>query len=556
MYGQVRIWKDVIAVSSEYPHPAIMRNKPASQNVLRDELPRVKTERGAPPPATETFDEEMDMFDDLGEDVEGLDMNDHSDNIPASFAMSDDDNDEPQQDRPMPPRPVKKDPTSIWEKQMKISMQLIPPTSFQPGETPYHPPLPGTTFAPLPGERRYMCFNAVGFISTTFEEDYSSVNVEFHDQSEFSNFYFRDEFNYTVGALSTTGAVFAVEGQETRVKTTKPIDEEGSDHEEEVEEVVRVNSSLYFRSNARGSNTNDWTHTMLPGEDVICVALNRISVIATTSFGYVRIFSTSGVQRHIFSLENVVSVTAITDLAFIVYSKGPAFNTQQNLQYMLINTDTGDILQKDRVQLTVDSELTWIGFSETNQAATYDSAGILRVLERQRRPFQGSWVPVFNGKAHAKSVERSERYWPVRLLRDRLLCIVLRGSNTYPFFPLPPIIDVPLQLPLLHPTTETGQLEEEVLRINTTNHHERDEAEATGTEEAYSQVFNEADIEMDVALLKLINLACKAEKISRAVDLTYTLHSEDSIDKAIKIASFHRFTGLAEKMINIKEVKN
>jgi hypothetical protein len=101
-----------------------------------------------------------------------------------------------------------------------------------------------------------------------------------------------------------------------------------------------------------------------------------------------------------------------------------------------------------------------------------------------------------------------------------------------------------------------GQLEEQILRTNTCNLHERDEAEATNTEDDYAQTFHEADIEMDIALLKLINLACKSEKVSRALDLTYALHTSDSIDKAIRIASFHRYTSLAEKMTNIKEVKN
>ncbi|KAG1065103.1 hypothetical protein G6F42_026885 [Rhizopus arrhizus] len=162
---------------------------------------------------------------------------------------------------------------------------------------------------------------------------------------------------------------------------------------------------------------------MLPGEDVVSIAINRVSVIATPSLGYVRIFSISGVQRYIFSLENVVSITAMTDLALIVYSNGPAFGNQQNLDFLLLNTETNEVLQKDKIQLTTDSELNWIGFSETNQAATFDSAGILRVLYHQRRPFQSRWIPVFDSKAYATANERTETYWPVGVLRDRLIAI-------------------------------------------------------------------------------------------------------------------------------------
>jgi hypothetical protein len=388
--------------------------------------------------------------------------------------------------------------------------------------------------------------------------------VEFHDQTEHRNFHFTDVLNFTMGAIGVVGTVFAVEGKETfkrniKVKTERSgNDSDDSDDFSDDEDIKRthINSSLYFRPNKLGSNNKDWTHHMLPDEDVISVAINRTSVIATTSLGLVRIFSISGVQKYVFSLENVVSISAMTDLALLVYSPGPAYNHQQNLEYILVNTDTNEVLQKDKVQLSTDSQLNWVGFSETNQAVTFDSAGVLRVLHRQRRPFQASWVPVFDSKIHAASVERAERYWPVGVLRDRLMCVVLRGNTTYPFFPRPPVKDIPLQLPLLEQSTEVGQLEEQVLRIQTTNIHERDESEATNTEEDYTQTFIDADMEMDVSLLKLINIACKADKLSRAIDLTYSLHSEESMDKAIKIANYHRFTGLADRMTSIKEVSS
>lgn len=447
----------------------------------------------------------------------------------------------------------------LGQRQRKLERAFDPPTTFQPCETPYHKPESNPVFDPVQGERRYMAYNLIGAISTIFEDGHSIVNVEFHDQSEYRNFHFTDMLNFSMGAISSAGTVFAVESKENvkRAKKTRINNEDeddlGSDGEEDDIETIQLNSTLYYRPINWGTD-KDWTHHMLPGEDVVSIAINRVSVIATTSLGYVRIFSISGVQRHIFSVENVVSITAMTDLAMIVYSNGPGFNHQQNLEYILINTDTTEVIQKDKIQLTSDSELTWIGFSETNQAATYDSAGILRVLHRQRRPYQGAWVPVFDGHAHATSQERTEKYWPVGVLRDRFMCVVLRGSNTYPFFPRPPLKDIPLQLPLLELSTEVGQLEEQVLRTNASNLHERDEAEATNAEEDYAQTFYEADIEMDIALLKLINIACKSEKVSRALDLTHTLHTSDSVDKAIRIASFHRYTSLAEKMTNIKEV--
>lgn len=578
----MKVWKKVIPNDPNYPHPAIMRNKPvsSSQQVLRE----VKKEKmkpkpkPAPAPRLESLfdsaaedDEEgddIDMLEELGENVSDPEEDGDDEEDLGDFVIDDDgagyaDNEPTINSRPpqqAASHHMNNNP-AIMKRQKQLEAAFEPPTTFQPGETPYHKPEPGKSFEPAQGERRYMAYNLVGAISTIYEKDHSVINVEFHNQSEYRNFHFTDVLNFTMGAIDVVGTVFAVEGKETTKKNVKVKRErfggdDLSDYDDDEDDVTSTytNSSLYFRPNKMGSNNKDWTQYMLPGEDVVSVAINRVSVIATTSLGFVRIFSISGVQKYVFSLENIVSITAMTDLALLVYSPGPAFNSQQNLEYILVNTDKNEVLQKDKVQLSTDSQLNWIGFSQTNQAVTFDSAGVLRVLHRQRRPYQASWVPVFDSKMHAASVQRTEKYWPVGVLRDRLMCVILRGTHTYPFFPRPPIKDVPLQLPLLDQSTEVGRLEEQVLRTSTCNTHERDEAEATNMESDYGQTFDEADIEMDVALLKLINLACKEEKLSRAIDLTYSLHTEESIDKAVKIANFHRYSGLAERMTSIKEV--
>ncbi|GAN07973.1 chromosome segregation protein [Mucor ambiguus] len=585
MSGNLRIWKEPIPTdNSNYPHPAKTRKKPtsagvpASQHVFKtnkdkpSSLPLHSSSLFADEEAQDDDDEEgddVDMMEELGEGVdeeEELGENDMGD-----FVIDDDgagyvETDEQASERKKQSKlnmasngSAGMANAALVQRQRKLEAAFDPPTTFQPGETPYHKPEPNTTFEPQQGERRYMAYNLVGAISTIYEDGHSIINVEFHDQSEYRNFHFTDVLNFSMGAISSAGTVYAVEGKEAvktkggRRENGDLLDSDNSDDEEE-EETTQINSTLYFRPNNSGSE-KDWTHHMLPGEDVVSIAINRVSVIATTSLGYVRIFSISGVQRYIFSLENVVSVTAMTDLALLVYSAGPAFGHQQNLDFMLINTETNEVLQKDKIQLTTDSELNWIGFSETNQAATFDSAGILRLLYHQRRPFQSRWMPVFDSRAYAAANQRTETYWPVGVLRDRLMCVVLRGANTYPFFPRPPVKDISLQLPLLEQSTEVGQLEESVLRIQACNAHEKDEAEATNTEEDYADTFTEADSDMDVALLKLINIACKTEKVSKALDMTYILHSPESIDKAIKIAIHYRYTSLAEKMTSIKQAK-
>ncbi|KAI8328666.1 WD40-repeat-containing domain protein [Blakeslea trispora] len=576
-YGQLRIWKDVIPTdNSNYPHPAHIRSTPSS--VSKPQTTKKLSQR--PARASESqisyagkslevddetaeVNDENDDDDDLGDDVdmddeedEGEELMDEGEDL-GDFVIDDDGagyTEQPNQTTPSHHASVRIDSrmaTVIEKQRRKLKAVLEPPTSFQPGETPYHKPEDGKLFEPQPGERRYMAYNLTGAITTIFEGNHSVINVEFHDQTEFRNFHFTDMRNFSVGALSASGTVFAAEGKEAPKKRKTEEEEEDEDEDDE-DKNQNTLSTLYYRPHTLGSD-KDWTHFMLPGEDIVNIAINRISVIATTSLGYVRIFSISGVQRHLFSLENVVCVSAMTDMALIVYASGPSFENQHNLHYILLNTDSFEVLQRDQIQLSTDSQLNWIGFSETNQAATYDSAGILRLLHRQRRPYQATWVPVFHSKAYAG--DRTERYWPVGVLRDRFVCVVLRGQNMYPFFPRPPVKDVPLQLPFLDLESEVGTLEESVVRTHVCTLHERDEAEATNALDEFNETFSEADVQMDVALLKLINLACKSERVSKALDLTDLLHTEDSVDKAIRIASHHRYTHLAEKMSQLRASK-
>ncbi|KAI9344422.1 WD40-repeat-containing domain protein [Pilaira anomala] len=553
MYGQLRFWNDVIPLdNSNYPHPAIKR---------QIEEINVNNSR-----SIEMDEDDVNMLfglddDEAEEEIEGEDVEGEGEGE-GNFVIDDDGagyveraTEETGNTRNRNQGLLNVTSRDIVQRQRKLEQAFQIPVSFQPGETPYHKPEDNSSFLPAHGERRYMAFNLVGVISTIFEEDHSVINVEFHDQSEYRNFYFTDVFNFTMAAISTTGTVYAVESQEPKKKKkSNDDDDDEEDADDDEEESKPINSILYYRPNNWGQD-KDWTHHMLPGEDVITVAINRVSVIATTSLGYVRIFTTTGIQKYIFSLENIVSVTAKTDLACFIYSNGPGYNNQQNLQYLLLNTDTNEVLQKDHVQLTTDGDLHWVGFTETNQVVTFDSSSVLRVLQDQRRPYQAHWVPVFDGKLHSSQQNKMEKYWPVGVLRDKLMCVILRGNNPYPFFPRPPVRDIPLELPLLDMSTEVGKLEEERLRLETCNRHEQDEAESTNTLQEFEDAFNEAYIGMDVALLKLINLACKSEKILKALDLSNILHTVESLDKAIRIALYHRHNNLAEKMTQIKETK-
>ena len=237
-------------------------------------------------------------------------------------------------------------------------------TTFQPGSTAFRtmdtsvqPPIP------LEGERRYMAFNMFGIIYTIYQGAHSIVNVEFHDQAHNRNFHFTDYYHYTMASIGPDGAVFAVEGGKPKKK-----EEKAGDDEEDSQEPAGITSSvIHYRPLMNWANNLEWTIDLPEGENVKSVAINENAVIAVTSAGYVRMFTISGLQNHIFRLENIVVTAAHGNLVLFVYKNGgTGLNGEQNLEFMLMDTATQDIVQRGNLPLQKGSRLTWIGFSETS----------------------------------------------------------------------------------------------------------------------------------------------------------------------------------------------
>lgn len=61
------------------------------------------------------------------------------------------------------------------------------------------------------------------------------------------------------------------------------------------------------------------------------------------------------------------------------------------------------------------------------------------------------------------------------------------------------------------------------------------------------------ELSLDKELIQLIQLACKADKLQRALDAVKLLHHVASIEAAAKIASFYHLPGLQEKIQILKE---
>jgi len=59
-----------------------------------------------------------------------------------------------------------------------------------------------------------------------------------------------------------------------------------------------------------------------------------------------------------------MSGNSLNNQLFIVYHNGNVFNGDQNLEYMLYDTDKFKVIKKDELSISQNSTLEWIGFTE------------------------------------------------------------------------------------------------------------------------------------------------------------------------------------------------
>lgn len=382
--------------------------------------------------------------------------------------------------------------------------------SFVPGSTAWR------------SKKRYLAFNMIGVVDATDQETHNVVNVEFHDKSARRGYHFADQSKYTMASLGEQGIVYAAPSEGTSA------------------------SVVHYRPYDSWASAADWSVSLLPGENALAVAAGGSAdgmgaVVAATSSGYVRFFTASGIQRYMWRLgEEVITMAAGRDDLLVVHREGgTTLDGCQNLRYTLMDLDTFDILQEGRVPLPRKVSLSWVGFGADGAPAMYDSAGLLSVLDRYRRPGQARWVPLLDTTSLAKPGRR-ETYWPVGISEANLSCVILKGNETEPWFPRPLVQELELRMPLLGVENAAGALEESVARSRV----------------VASPTNLEAGVATDRQLLQLVQSACKADQLARALDLARMMSSTSTLDAALKLASFYHLPGLQEKIADVKAAKS
>ncbi|KAI8359261.1 hypothetical protein B0O80DRAFT_439828 [Mortierella sp. GBAus27b] len=379
-------------------------------------------------------------------------------------------------------------------------------------------------------DRRYLAFNLLGLITSVSHDTHATVSVEFHDKVAHRGFHFMDSFHYSMACLGLTGTLFAAAASDSNPST------------------------VFYKTYDSWATKSEWQVYLPEGEDATAIALSAESAIVATSKGYVRVFSQSGIQTALFCVGSVIAAAGKDDMVLLIYHQGEPFEGSQNLGYSIYNVETGQRIQHGPMPVSDDTLISWVGFSEGGIPSFYNDKGVMFILNYYRRVDQGQWTPILDTTLMDSESDIRPHYWPIGLTDEALTCIRCRKGETEPAFPKPIVTELSLKMPTLYQDTAAGKHEEAWLRQKILSGLSKDEKMATLFERT-DNVVAKKEVEMDKLALQMIDLACRADRTQKALDLTAMLCNLRSIDAAVKIAHHHNLHSLMERMNKVKEIK-
>ncbi|KAI8622432.1 hypothetical protein BC830DRAFT_1223870 [Chytriomyces sp. MP71] len=403
---------------------------------------------------------------------------------------------------------------------------------FQPGATPFK------------GAKRYLAFNLLGTVYCVEQSSQAVIHISHHDKSH-RDFSFQDHNRFTMAALSSRGAAFASDPNNTAHEFSSMSASAST------ASLIEYKAFENWNTTGFGTGNNGWSVQLTAGETAKCLCITSKGVVVATCARYLRFISLSGVQTHVRSLPGaVVALAGEGEFVAVVYHAGGTFHGDQQLAYMLLNVLKGVVtVHKDALPVSPGSTLQWLGFSDSGFLATYDSCGVLRIMT----PFEDhAWIPAFDGRVARDGKQIT--YWPIGFTDSQLMCIICKGGDAYPAPPKSIISDIGLKIPLLTIDGSTHDEEESLIRsrilaINALGRCHASAESFSKERELKNKLFDT----IDKQVIKQVMAACKAEKTWKALELAGTLTSVKAIDAAMKVAVAYKLSTLANKINQLKE---
>ena len=427
------------------------------------------------------------------------------------------------------PRPKRYAPQAAWQPRIHQSLQ--------PGSTPWK------------GNRRYLCLNLTGFVWTVNQETHNTVTVEFYDRQEHRDFHFTDPYMYDKACLNEKGTLFSC-----RSSSLHP-------------------AVLYYRPHETWTSRTDWRTQLPAGEEVTSMSLSDSRIVATTTAGYVRIYSLFGVPLKMYRQKSGPAVTCASFRDYVMtVGNGPVGGDgTTRLLYTIENVKRDEICQsEDILALPEGVQLKSVLFSDKGDPCIYDSEGVLLILQHWRTPGQAKWVPLLDTTKLERLAggNKEESYWPVAVANNKFHCIILKGGEEYPYFPRPLLSDFDFCIPVL--STSNGgddgedreashmkSLEEQYVRNSLHHSLQQDLVENTSATHAQKQEVPAMEREVDKALLQLLAAECREgeERGMKALEIATLMKDRTGkmLEVAAKIAARFQRDILGEKITQLAE---
>ena len=401
---------------------------------------------------------------------------------------------------------------------------------FQPGSTPWR------------GNRRYLCLNLIGFVWTVDQDtSHHTITVEFYDREFQRDFHFTDPYLYDKACLNEHGTLFSCPSSGDTL------------------------SMIYYRPHETWTARADWRIRLPPGEDVTSIALSESYIVATTSANYIRVYTLFGVPFRIFRSKSAPAVTCAAWRDYILtMGNGPVGSDgTATLLYSIENVRRDDVCQsEDIVALPKDGDIQTVFFSDNGDPCIYDSDGVLLVLQHWRSPGQAKWVPLLDTRLldRLATGRKEESYWPVAVAQEKFHCIILKGGDKYPYFPRPLLTEFDFQIPISSVSVkkrkpvgdemdqdedentvlanEGPRLEESFVRHSLLHSLASDLVESTHSTHTQRADLTTREIEIDKALLQLLNVECREgdERGAKALEIAGLLRDSTGGGKMLEAA--------------------
>ncbi|KAI0218446.1 DNA polymerase alpha accessory factor Mcl1 [Massospora cicadina] len=367
---------------------------------------------------------------------------------------------------------------------------------------------------------QFLTFNSVGYITVVLTPNDPIYSVTFHNKEQLKDYSFSDPRLFTLASLDSLGALFAMHA----------VPAEGEDYADDgfviSSDSKAQPASLFYRPHGSWDQSS-WEARLSKGEDLQTAVTTSHGPVITTTLGFVRCFSCTGIQTNVCMAPSPTMLSIATDFKDLLLHvhHTAAERNQLRLGYCLYSLSSHQPVAAGTLPLAPDVTLEWVGFSDEGLPSCADSKGLVQILAHPLQPERAVWYPV-------ASLDLA-KHAPYGLAAGFVYCLDVSAQSWI----ISPRADrVPWTVPAVQtvgePTVE-GQLMAQWLVRDL----------SLGSDSP-----SEALVE-DRLLLQLFKGACQSgEALAYAFELAALLNRPDSLKHAIRIADTLNCHALSQRL--------